>query len=204
MLFEAILKRACAASGSPSSPVGPNIPGINKRLVGCCHQNRQWLQQALRLLTVLTDDAYRRSPAGFYPHRVGGHLRHILEFYECFLDGLESHCIDYDARKRNVVIENSRAIATDTIRSVIQRLQDNEVLRADSILRVRMEDCDHEALDHGFLTSSAARELQVLSSHTIHHFALIGMTLTALGLPVDPGFGVAPSTLRYRARVEAA
>ena len=83
-------------------------------------------------------------------------------------------------------------------------MRGNELIHTDSILWVRMEDCDQEALDDRFLTSSPARELQVLSSHTIHHFALIAMTLTALGVPIDPDFGVAPSTLRYRERVEAA
>jgi uncharacterized damage-inducible protein DinB len=177
---------------------------MSKRQDVLIETNVQWLQQALRLLTLLTDDNYRRSPADFVPHRVGGHLRHILEFYECFLDGLESSHIDYDARQRNVSIENSRIAAMDRIRSVIERLESNELIRADSILWVRMEDCDGDALDDRFLTSSPARELQVLSSHTIHHFALIAMTLTALGVSIDPEFGVAPSTLRYRARVEAA
>ena len=155
-------------------------------------------------MTLLTEDTYRRSPASFFPHRVGGHLRHIIEFYECFLDGLESSHIDYDSRKRNISIENSRTEAMASIRSVIKRMRSSELIHADSILWVRMEDCDQEALDDRFLTSSPARELQVLSSHTIHHFALIAMTLTALGVPIDPDFGVAPSTLRYRERVEAA
>jgi hypothetical protein len=167
--------------------------------------NVQWLRQAVRLLTDLTDDTYRRSPARLSQHRVGAHLRHILEFYECFLDGLESNHIDYDARKRKVSIETSRAAAMDTVHSLIARLQDNPLIQADCILWVRMEDCDHDALDDRFLTSSTGRELQVLSSHTIHHFALIALTLIALGVPVDPDFGVAPSTLRYRASaIEAA
>lgn len=166
--------------------------------------NVQWLQQAMRLLTRITDDDYRRSPAAFHPHRVGGHIRHILEFYQCFLDGLESSHINYDARQRNASIENSRAVAMETIRSVIHRLEINELIRTDSILWVRMEDCDHCEAEDRFLTSSPGRELQVLSSHTIHHFALIAMTLAAINVAVDLDFGVAPSTLRYRARVEAA
>jgi hypothetical protein len=166
--------------------------------------NVQWLQQAMRLLARITDDDYQRSPAAFSPHRVGGHVRHILEFYQCFLDGLESSHIDYDARQRNVTIENSRTVAMESIRSVIQELRGNELIRTDSILWVRMEDCDHRDAGDQFLTSSPGRELQVLSSHTIHHFALIAMTLAAINVAVDPDFGVAPSTLRYRARVEAA
>src|SRR5687768_4009495 len=107
---------------------------MSKRQDVLIETNVQWLQQALRLLTLLTDDTYGRSPADFFPHRVGGHLRHILEFYECFLDGLESSHIDYDARQRNVSIENSRIAAMDRIRSVIERLESNELIHADSIL----------------------------------------------------------------------
>jgi uncharacterized damage-inducible protein DinB len=166
--------------------------------------NIQWLRQALRLLTVLTDENYCNSPAGFSPHRIGGHLRHILEFYECFLDGLSSGHIDYEARKRNPLIENSRTVAMESAAALIDRLQSDELPGVDWIVWVRMEDSDHQKLEDRFLTSSLARELQVLSSHTVHHFALIAMTLTALGIPVDPDFGVAPSTLRYRARLEAA
>ena len=166
--------------------------------------NVRWLEQAECLLTTLTDDLYRRSPEGFAPHRVSGHMRHIIEFYQCFLDGLGSGHIDYDSRKRNTAIENSRAVAIASIRSVIEAMRSSQAIQADSIVWVRMEDCDHESLDDRFLTSSPARELQALSSHTVHHFALIAMTLTALGFPLNRDFGVAPSTLRYRESVEAA
>ena len=56
------------------------------------------------------------------------------------------------------------------------------------------------------MTSSIGREMQALASHTVHHFALIAMTLQALGFHLDRDFGMAPSTLRYQAsrKVEAA
>ena len=49
------------------------------------------------------------------------------------------------------------------------------------------------------MESSISRELQVLSSHTVHHFALIAMTLRMHGVEIDSDFGMAPSTLRYLA-----
>jgi hypothetical protein len=49
------------------------------------------------------------------------------------------------------------------------------------------------------MESSLSRELQVLSSHTIHHFALIAVTLRAHGVQMDADFGMAPSTLRHLA-----
>jgi hypothetical protein len=62
-----------------------------------------------------------------------------------------------------------------------------------------MEDAEAVSLSDIFMQSSASRELQVLSSHTVHHFALIAMTLRMHGVEMDPGFGMAPSTLRYLA-----
>jgi hypothetical protein len=62
-------------------------------------------------------------------------------------------------------------------------------------LAVRIENADEDV----YLTSSVGRELQALSSHTIHHFALIAIALRVHGLEVDPDFGMSPSTLRYQA-----
>jgi hypothetical protein len=50
-----------------------------------------------------------------------------------------------------------------------------------------------------WLPSTISRELQALSSHTIHHFALIAVILRLHGIFLDPEFGVSPSTLRYQA-----
>ena len=46
-------------------------------------------------------------------------------------------------------------------------------------------------------TSSVERELQFLSSHTVHHYALIAVILRLNGVQPEEGFGVAPSTQRY-------
>jgi hypothetical protein len=122
-----------------------------------------------------------------------------MEFYECFLDGLAGGRIDYDARKRDLSVETSRQTAQARIRILTRRLQSEPALRVDSLVSVRMEDSAGSRISEPLLVSSVGRELQVLSSHSIHHFALIAMTLRALGVPVDPDFGMAPSTLRYRA-----
>jgi uncharacterized damage-inducible protein DinB len=167
-------------------------------------QNIASLRQAVTTLEQIDDLTYRTCPPSLAPHRVGGHLRHILEFYECFLDGLETSHIDYDARKRDETVEMRREMALDRIRSVIERLEQARELRSDPIIWVRVEDAQSGQLDDSYMTSSVGRELQALSSHTIHHFALIAMTLRALGVQVDRDFGTAPSTLRYRATQETA
>jgi hypothetical protein len=161
--------------------------------------NLRWLRQALTLLDRVPDNAYANAPSGFAPHRAGAHLRHILEFYQCFLEGLTSLHIDYDARRRDRAIEVSRAAAAATIRAIMRAIESSPDLRGDATVWVREEDGEH------FLESSINRELGVLSSHTIHHFALIALTLRLHGVQMDPDFGMAPSTLSYqRTRAEAA
>jgi hypothetical protein len=161
--------------------------------------NVRWLRQALRLVGSLDDTSYSTTPRGLAPHRAGAHLRHILEFYECFLEGLDCSHIDYDARRRNESIEHSRDAASAAIRSIIRALETSGDLHQERIIWVRMEDADTYAIREGFMESSISRELQVLSSHTVHHFALIAITLRMHGVEIDSEFGMAPSTLRYLA-----
>jgi hypothetical protein len=169
------------------------------RQTALIEMNTRWLRQALRLVERLSDEAYATTPPGFAPHRAGAHLRHVLEFYQCFLDGVESFHIDYDARRRDERIEHSRAAAAAAIRSIMATLETAPALRREAILWVRMEDADASPVSECFMESSVSRELQVLSSHTIHHFALIAMTLRMHGVAMDFDFGMAPSTLRYLA-----
>ena len=157
--------------------------------------NIGWLRQVLSLIDQMDDETFSTSPPGLAPHRVGSHLRHVLEFYQCFLGGLATSRIDYDARKRNESIERRRHSAAANIRSIISRLDEVSFFEGDWELAVRMENADEDV----YLISSVARELQALSSHTIHHFALIAITLRVHGIEVDPDFGMSPSTLRYQA-----
>jgi hypothetical protein len=162
--------------------------------------NVQWLKQAQALLEAMDDKTFTKTPPNLAPHRVSGHVRHIVEFYECFLAGLGLLHIDYDARRRDPQLESSRAAAIARIRDVIAQLELDPALREDGAIFVRVE--DSAGLPEPFLLSSVGREMQVLASHTIHHFALIAVTLRALGHRVAHDFGVAPSTLRYRATVQ--
>lgn len=151
--------------------------------------NVAWLHQALDLIEGLDDEGYAVAGAQF---------RHVIEFYECFLDGLTVLHIDYDARRRDLMLEQQRRTATARIRSLIDRLVTEEELDKDSTVFVRAEDAQAMGVPAAFLLSSVGRELQSLSSHTVHHFALIALMLRGAGYAVPEDFGVAPSTLRYR------
>jgi hypothetical protein len=92
-------------------------------------------------------------------------------------------------------VETSRAPAAAKTIAIVRRLEAFSPEYDDLAIAVRPEDAPNAG---EFLRSTIARELQVLSSHTIHHFALIAVTLQAFGISVPVSFGVARSTLRYR------
>jgi hypothetical protein len=50
--------------------------------------NIRCLRQALTLVERLDDTHYAGSPPELPDQLASSHLRHVLEFYECFLEGL--------------------------------------------------------------------------------------------------------------------
>lgn len=173
------------------------INHVAERQGALIRANIDLLLQGITLLDEISDSAYRDPVPVLMMQRVGPQLRHVLEFYQCFLDGLESGHVDYDARKRDELVEASRTVAITKMYCLVARLRSLSVLKGDGVILTAMEDCPGDFPDR-FLTSSVERELQVLCSHTIHHYALIAFILAAHGVKVAKNFGVAPSTLRYR------
>lgn len=157
--------------------------------------NLYFLGQGLALLDRIDDAVYTARPEGA-ESPVGGHFRHCLDFYQCFLDGLATGEVDYDARCRDPEVERSREAAIKRFASVMERLEALPAELGGQEVRVSVD----RACDTGdpWSRSTAGRELQFLRSHTVHHYALIAAQLRLLGVDPEPGFGVAPSTLEHR------
>ena len=158
--------------------------------------NIVYLEQGLDLLGVLADQAYTSAQPPYHESSIGDHLRHCLEHYTSFLDGLDTGSIDYDARARDTRIATSRPFARQTICDLIARLR--ALPLNDRPLTVKM-DCNKDADEAArWSPSSVQRELQYLLAHTIHHYALIAVLLRLQGYVPHKDFGVAPSTLKFR------
>lgn len=165
--------------------------------------NLHFLAQGLDLLARL-DDATYTQPVPAVGSSVGGHFRHCLDLYDCFLDGLATGAVDYDARRRDPRIEVEREHARLVAMRLVERLR---LLPADEDARPLKVSGDRgrpEATAEDWCLSSVARELQFLRSHTVHHYALIAVLLRLQGVDPDPDLGVAPATLAYRRRHEMA
>ena len=158
--------------------------------------NLAFLEQGVELLEQLTAEQYVHSNPPLYQGGIGPHLRHCLDHYFSLLDGLGTGHIDYDLRERDERIETDPAVATQTIRQLIQGLQSLGPAHDSLALEVKM-DCGSTE-DEPWAASSVKRELQFLISHTVHHYAIIAMICRDQGIEPAAHFGVAPSTIKYQ------
>jgi uncharacterized damage-inducible protein DinB len=158
-------------------------------------ENVNLLRQGLELLQGLDDEHYAKTHpvmgAG-----VGGHFRHVLDFYACFARDLTDGTIDYDDRPRNPQIESELAHARRVLEETCESLSRLDLDAAPEKIFAKT-DAPADVGERAVAPSSLERELQFLASHTVHHYALVAVVLRQDGLPVPPTFGVAPSTLRY-------
>ena len=121
---------------------------------------------------------------------IGAHTRHIIEFFECLVDGYERLSVDYGSRPRNKTLETEKSSALHALINLCDKLPFEERL-----LFVK------ETPVNGFLPnvqSGYLRELLYAIEHAIHHMAIIKIGLRSFGIAAEKDFGVAPSTIQHR------
>jgi uncharacterized damage-inducible protein DinB len=148
------------------------------------------LRQGVELLAGLSPEAYARRTPACFNSSAGGHMRHVIEHYLGFLQGAETGEIDYEARARDPLIESDPQYAAAQLEAIGERLGE---VTADRLLAVQVE----SAAEVQWCHSTLVRELEFLLSHTVHHYALIGVICQLGGHTLPKDFGMAPSTLRY-------
>lgn len=131
---------------------------------------------------------------GAYAHPTGAHLRHVIEHYEALLQPRLPGVVDYDQRPRDCELQTNRHLALDRLRRLLRRLDD--WTEADLDVTVQVRGRGGLAGDFGFaVSSSVGRELVFVTSHAIHHYALLKPHCMQHGIPVSADFGRAPSTV---------
>ncbi len=158
--------------------------------------NLGYLAQAASLIKDLDDIHYAQKLDDFHGACVGAHIRHCLDHYDSFVQGLDQGKIDYDTRHRNLATEINTRTAASRIVSLQKQLSSIDLKSAKKEILVKM-DCGVDTTDP-WVSSSLARELQFLVSHTVHHFAIVAAMLKGTGRTLPADFGVAPSTLAHQ------
>lgn len=162
-------------------------------MIHFCIQN---LNDIRSLLSALTDKQYQYSSEILSGASIGQHVRHILEFYICLEQGLDTGKLNYDSRKRDIELENhakSGIKAIDHIKATLANFRNDLQL----ILEGNFSQQEGSSLN---ITSSLYRELAYCLEHAIHHQALIKIGLKELNQEhlMDDWFGTAPATIRFR------
>ena len=126
---------------------------------------------------------------------VSQHIRHILEFYICLFEGLQTGMINYDKRKRDPRIENDKWFTLELIKEIKEKLS-SHVDNNNLILELKYGD---ESEDNIRLSTNFYRELAYNIEHTIHHLAIIKQSIIEHFKYVElpDHFGIASSTVRY-------
>jgi hypothetical protein len=157
------------------------------------NQLKEQLGALTNVILCLTDEQYAWKSPHLGEGSIGAHTRHIIELVQCTQSGYKTGLVDYLNRTRNLTLENDRLLALSTLHQF-----ENTLMLPDKQLELVVEkSADTEKNLPVFTTYF--REIIYNTEHTIHHLALIKVALIEMQLQiVDPHFGMAYSTIKYK------
>src|SRR5688572_6964717 len=79
-----------------------------------------WL---ILFLNRLNKQTYSKPLEVFNGSSLGGHTRHIIEFYHCLIKNYNQGLINYDLRERDKNIENDPELASIAVQNIIAELK---------------------------------------------------------------------------------
>ncbi len=162
-------------------------------------ENIRHLKMGIGILATISSLHYTFSEDSDSPWMsgVGKHFRHLIDFYDRFLD--QFPIVNYDLRNRNIEIETSRKAAVDSLNRIIVQLDEYRLKEPDQKIELYSGDIPMGE-NRNKVRSTLGRELRYLIEHTVHHYAIIAMFMKFEGYRIPSGFGVAQSTLEYEAK----
>lgn len=154
------------------------------------------VQQINHVLEQLEPHEYRRQLPEYEGSTLGQHFRHILEFFQCLEQGIQSGIVDYAARERNLLYEDNPGLTASAFGSFAETLPSLDTFE---IVNVRAEFGGQERPSYA---STVGRELMFVYDHAIHHLAIIkiGLLCHFPHVQADKDLGVSPSTIKARAK----
>lgn len=152
------------------------------------------IRQLTDLLKQLSPSEYTKSLCVLNGSSIGQHTRHVVEFYQCLLSGKAHGVVDYDARERNLLLENDLNFTVE----VLERIE-NSIISIKNPNETILLSVSYCTENQGFIETNFMREMVYLVEHSIHHYALIriGLQQTFPDIKIPKNFGIAYSTIRH-------
>lgn len=160
------------------------------------------LAQLASVLKSVSQREYAEFMDSIFNASIGLHVRHVIDHYDMFFLGLQDQLINYDVRPREREIELDRDYALERIDRLLDQL--NSMPVQDQPLQVIM-DMQSDTATLTRQSSSVARELAFLHSHSTHHYATLVFMLKSMEKHIAlDDFGLAPATIRNQEALKCA
>ena len=156
----------------------------------------QVLQQAIDYLDSISNKNYTHCQKPTFISSAGEHIRHILDHYLALLESDSSGTIDYNKRNRGNNCETDPECAKSICLNIISWLESIDTNSLNSPLTVLTE-INIKKTFSVEVESTMARELIFVSSHAIHHFAMIAIISKSQEHSTHFQFGIAPATATH-------
>jgi hypothetical protein len=157
--------------------------------------SRQILEQLLGLAGKMTDKQFSMALPVLMDNSIGKHYRHIIEFYQVMLEGIGKGRINYDSRRHNLELEQSREKCLSELHRIRERF--NEPFWQDPLELSGSYSLNSDELYS--VSTNAEREIVYNIEHAVHHMAIIRIAVQhdIPELEIEPEFGYAFSTLKH-------
>ncbi len=155
------------------------------------------VERCLAFLDHLSQDLYTTPTTHNSP--IGSHMRHCVDHFLCFFKGWDARLVDYDARDRDPRLEGDLAYCRAALESIHSRVAALDAIDMQEALCIQTAPAP--GVDPRPVRTCLERELLFLSSHTIHHIAIMKLIAEQVGAVVPEDIGVAYSTASHRARL---
>lgn len=147
-------------------------------------------------LQSITTQQYADAQPVLLHSSIGQHLRHSIELYQELLRGYHTGVINYEQRRRSLLLETDRQAAIAAMQAVLEVLPEAD---KPLLLQGHYHAGSHQVLQ---VATNYHRELLYNVEHLIHHMALMRIALAQWPeAVVHPQFGIAVSTIQYRQAV---
>ncbi|PBQ30574.1 hypothetical protein CNR22_01900 [Sphingobacteriaceae bacterium] len=162
-------------------------------------KNKMLKQEAIKqllsvqsILSQIKDEDYTSALTTLKGASIGKHIRHIVEFYECLLFNTGNTIVNYDTRKRNLLLEENVKYTEDFITEIIDTL-----MKIEGNTRVLLVSNYQD--QNITMESSVYREITYNIEHTVHHLAIISIVIPLHFnyINLSANFGYADSTIQY-------
>ncbi|PKH07678.1 hypothetical protein [Moritella sp. Urea-trap-13] len=154
--------------------------------------NIEGLDQGIALLSGMTNEQYCMRAQPYIMSCIGEHLRHVLDLYYAVKADVD--VIDYDVRRRGALVESCRltglaelACIKAWLLTLQPQMMNTKIVMSTEVSVVNTLVAQVE--------TTLIRELIFVSTHAIHHYALMDISAKLCDFNTPKNMGIAPATL---------